>query len=196
MRLGPISGYLLLLGLFAGCAPDAPIDAHMLAAVTERRANEHVLRRVQWNGREQLFVDYPETAEDYQSRTLALAEYDMLGGVHLQPVTFAEEEGGLPEFALIGTANADGDPAQELVVQLRWQIRHYDVVGTLYEIRVFDQLSPDGGSPVLLREPSEQLGTGCDCDRRDEPDETYAFRTLTDIRGELARLGFAQSDAK
>lgn len=196
MRMCSLAMRLFVLGLCTACTPAEPIDASAIAAVTELLSEEHVLRHVRWNGRDHVFVDYPMTLDGQTERDVAIAERDWLGQVRLRGITVAEEEGGLPEVSLVGTVNADRDQAEELVVQIRWRIYNYDVAGALYETRVFDQLPPDGGPPVLLRGPSERIGTGCDCDRRDEPHEVYRFKTLAAIRSELARAGFVQGAAQ
>ncbi len=187
---------LVVLGLCTACNRAVPIDASAIAAVTELLPEEHSLRHVRWNGRDHVFVDYPMSLDGRTERVVDIADRDWLGGVRLLRVTVAEEEGGPPEIALIGTVNADRDPAEELAVQIRWPFYNYFVAGALYETRVFDQIPPDGGPPVLLRGPSERIGTGCDCERRDEPDEVYRFKTLAAIRSELARAGFVQGDVQ
>ena len=106
-------------------------------------------------------------------------------------VTIGEQEGGEPEVIAIGFANADRDPAAELVVMLRWPVRHADVDGSLYEVRIFDDLKPGQARPVYLKQVSERFAAhACDCGWSDGRRETYRFKTMALVRRELKRLGY------
>lgn len=150
-------------------------------------ADAHLIDTL-WNRRRTLFVDYPG-GED---RVLVALQRRPGGGWQRFDAARGEPEGGPARVAAIGFANADRDPARELIVILAWTIRHYDVAGTLYSVRILDDPSPGRRSlaplPTLAR-----LGLaaeGCDCDRRDEADERFPLATIAAVRRALRRGGY------
>jgi hypothetical protein len=62
-----------------------------------------------------------------------------------------EEDGGIADIAAIGFANADKNPAKELIVILKWNQQHAFELGTAYEVRIFDDARP-GQSRAGLHE--------------------------------------------
>jgi len=141
-----------------------------------------------WNGGETLFIDYL-TDEEYPARPLVALRRLPSGGFLRLNVTTGEHEGGDATVAAIGFANADRDAAQELIVILTWPVKHYDVGGELYEVRIFDDAKTD---QVALRPltVSPRFDVACDCSRRDGPDERAPFKTIASVKRELKRLGF------
>jgi hypothetical protein len=127
-----------------------------------------------WNGAPTLFVDYT-TAEAEPERPL----------VALQ----RRPKGGTPDILAIGFANADRDADRELIVILAWSQVHYDFSVTLYEVRLFDAPKP-GQAQLTLLPVSGKFGVGCECGRRDGPDEHYRFKTVAAVKAELKRLGY------
>ncbi len=146
-----------------------------------------------WNGRHTLFADYlvpfRDGGETYNNNELVALEERPDGAYRRIAITIGEQEGGDAEVAAIAFANADRDPARELVVILSWPVIHYDVGGTLYEVRIFDTPHPGAASLALLP-LSEHFGEGCDCTERDGPRRTYRFKTVASVRAELHRLGY------
>ncbi len=105
-------------------------------------------------------------------------------------MTIANQEGGAPEFAAIGFANADKDSAKELIVLIKWQQVHYDFSGHLWEVRLFDELKPSQTELRQLTALSSHFGLGCDCQWRDGTSQAYRYTTVASVRRELKRLGY------
>jgi hypothetical protein len=103
-----------------------------------------------------------------------------------------EEEGGRPEVRSVFFANADKDPAKELIVIVSWPQKHYDVYGDLYGTLVYD--NPDIGNPPeqlkLLEKVSARLDGGCDCRWRDGKVRKAKYKTAGDIRSALRKMGY------
>ena len=153
-------------------------------------AAPHVLT-ADWNGVPTLFVDY-ETAggdPDRAERPLVAIRPQPAGGYRAVQVTLGEQEGGTPDIKAIGFARATHNPSKDLIVILAWPQMHYDVEGTLYEVRIF--ASPEPGQTALtpLR-VSDKFGSGCDCRWRDGWSKRYRFKTIAAVQAELRRLGY------
>ena len=110
----------------------------------------HVLD-TSWNGRHTLFADYlvhVGQGSDAHSALEVVALEAQPGGAYRRiAVTTAEDEGGEAEIAAIGFANADHDPAKELIVILDWPQIHYDYGGSFFEVQILD--TPQPGAPRL-----------------------------------------------
>jgi len=143
----------------------------------------------EWNGAPTLFVDWLDGEGDNAERRLAALQREASGAYRKLTVTVGESEGGPPEVAAVGFANADRDPAKELIVILAWPVRHYDVDGTFYGVRLFAAPQPGQESLSLLK-LSRHFGEGCDCERRDGPPTRYQFKTIAAVKAELKRLGY------
>jgi len=141
-----------------------------------------------WNGIPTLFVDY-ETTGEYPERPLVALQRRPNGEYRIIKVTIGEQEGGTPDVVALGFANADRDPAKELIVILAWPQVHYDVEGTLYEVRIFDDPKPDQEALTLLK-VSQKLGSACDCGWRDGTMKHVRFKTIAAVKAELKRLGY------
>ena len=107
-------------------------------------------------------------------------------------VTTGEEEGDTAQIRAIGFANADKDPAKELIVLLSWNVQHADVNGTLYEVRIFDDIqSPSQTRLTYLKQVSAHFSAdSCDCDRSDGKPGHFRFKTIAAIRAELKKMGY------
>jgi hypothetical protein len=140
-----------------------------------------------WDGVRTLFADY-KTAVEYPERLLVALQQQPGGGYRAIQVTTGEQEGATPDIAL-GLANADHDPAEELVVILAWPQLHYDVEGTLYEVRFLDDPKPDQ-SPLTQFEVNQEFDATCDCGWRDGTTKRFRFKTIAAVRAELKRLGY------
>jgi len=149
-------------------------DAHVTAA--------------DWNGVASLFVDY-KTGDADPERPLVVLQRQASGGYRTIQVTVGEQEGGTPDVVAVGFANADRDPAKELIVILTWAQEHYDVSGTFYEVRIFDDPKPGQAALSLLR-VSQKLGSECDCTWRNGRSKHYRFKTIAAVKAELRRLGY------
>jgi hypothetical protein len=115
-----------------------------------------------WNATQTLFVDY-ETSGEYPERPVVALQRQLSGGYRAIKVTVGEQEGATPDLLALGFANADPDPAKELIVILAWPQNHQGVVGgTLYEVRIFDDAKP-GQTALALLKISQRFGSECDC---------------------------------
>lgn len=177
------------LALFAGSAAAqvSPIEAaHLVAG---NRTEVETLPAV-WNHSPVVFVNFRETAVGSSSRMLFLVHRDARSRLQQIQVTAIEEEGGPPEIAAIGFANADRDHALELVVILTWPQKHFDYEGSFFEVRLFDDLKPGQVALLPLKRLSAHFGIECDCDWRDGTHKRYRFKTIRAVKGELRRMGF------
>jgi len=141
-----------------------------------------------WSGIPTLFVDY-ETPGDDPERPLVALQQQPDGRYRTIQVTLGEQEGGTPDIAAIGFARADPHPAKKLIVILAWAQRHYDVEGTLYEVRIFDNPKPDQKALTLVK-LSQHFGSECDCGWRDGTTKHFRFKTIAAVKAELKRLGY------
>lgn len=160
-------------------ALDAAISRVLPAGVDP--SDVHRLKTA-WNSQATVFVDYPD-----QNDRVLKAFVPEGHGYRIVDIDTFEEEGGTAEISAIAFANADHDKAQELIVLAAWPVQHYDVEGTLYEVRAFDDLKAGAHS---LPAVSKHFDGGCDCNRRDEKPETYRYKTIAAIRKELSRMGY------
>lgn len=186
--------------LLAALALPAPAPAQTdaaYAASTQHRAAEKLglsaasvnVTPATWNGRAYIFADYLTGKEGEEERRLVMLAEAMNGPPIA--VTVGEQEGGAPEIAAIGFANADRDAAKELIAILAWNIRHYDVSGTMYDVRIMDDWKP-GQTALLPVKAAERLFRHyeCDCGRRDGPDEVAKVKTIAAVKQVLKRAGY------
>ena len=148
-------------------------------------AEMHVVSAA-WNGTPTLFVDYVDNNEE---RPLFALQREPAGAYRKLTVTLGEQEGGTPDIEAIGFANADKDPAKELIVILGWNQQHADVSGTLYEVRIFDDLKPGRTSLTQLK-ISDHFGSECDCDWKDGTHKRFRYKTIAAVKAELERMGY------
>jgi hypothetical protein len=191
LRLAAAFACLLLLAVPAVAATGGQTRGESDEVFAKRRlqlnddAAPHVTR-ARWNSVDMLFVDYV-TAGDAAERVLVVIEPQ---ADRVIQITTGEHEGGVPDIAAIGFANADDDPAQELIVLLAWRQNHpAAVVGTLYDVRIFDDAKP-GATALPLLKISEHFGMVCDCTWHDGTKERFRFKTIAAIKAELKRLGY------
>lgn len=183
----------LLLAL--GMTPQA--IAQEYAASTQYRAAQRLglpvdavnVTPATWNGQPWVFADYLSGPAGEEERQLVMLD-ERMAKPPVQ-VTVGEQEGGAPRILAIGFANADRDKARELIVLLAWDIRHYDVSGTMYGIRILDDWKPDQKALVPV-EKAEKLFKQyeCDCGRRDEPDTVAKVKTIAAVKQALKRVGY------
>jgi hypothetical protein len=164
-------------------------DGAFAERVLQLSQDNHVhVMAAAWNGSPMLFVDY-ETFDKDPERPLVALQQQPSGSYRIIRVTVGEQEGGTPDIAAIGFANADRDPAQEVIVILSWPQQHYDVEGTLYEVRIFDDAKP-GVDTLPLLKVSDHFGTVCDCNWRDGKSKRFRFKTIAAVKAELRKLGY------
>ena len=144
--------------------------------------------QAKWNGRNAAFVDYLSGADEDELKFFVV--YNDSGRLHSAKVTTGERDCCVPQVAAIGFGNADSDAAKELIVILRRPIFNYDVGGSLYEVRVFDDLKVGQESLTPLLKISTRFGSACDCQWRDGNRKRYKFKTIAAVQRELKRLGY------
>lgn len=110
-------------------------------------------------------------------------------------VTFGtiDTEGGNPLIEAIFFANADNDKAKEIIIIASWKQRHYDVNGTLYGTYVFDNKTIQKTFDLkFLEDISKKIEAECECNWSDGTSKKSKFKTASEIKNELIRLGFKQ----
>lgn len=143
-----------------------------------------------WNRNPVVFVHYLTASSDETQRLLYVVHRDARGDLRQTRVTAIDEDGGLPEIAAIGFANADRDPARELIVIETWSQQHYDYGGAFYEVRLFDDLKPGQLALIPLDRVSKRFRFGCECTWRNGKAEQYRFKTIPAEQRELRPMGF------
>lgn len=109
---------------------------------------------------------------------------------HILIDTF-EVEGGQAHIAAIFLANADKDKERELIILIKWNIRHYQIDGTLFETRVYDNIYIHNMPQKLtyLKSISKKLSGGFD--GWNEGKETVSkYKTASSIKQRLKQLGY------
>lgn len=182
---------ILLAAAPAVPAGSAPLVSEAVKLVGADRINTHTLETV-WNGKRTIFVDYPNRCDEAGDDCLKLyAVQSSNRGLVGIKVAEVEPEGGEPELAAIGFANADRDAAKELIVVLEWPQNHYDYGGSFIEVRLFDDVKLGQSALAPLSKLSKHFGLGCECSYHDgRKPEHYRFRTIAAVRRELKRLGY------
>lgn len=116
---------------------------------------------------------------------------DSVHGYRRVEIGLIGHDGAEPEIQSVFFANADSISGPELVVMATWRIYNYFVGGVIYGTHVYAlRPSADGRRFVYLEDVSEKVSGTCDCDRRDEPDETSRFKTAAEVRAGLRALGY------
>jgi hypothetical protein len=203
MRQLPYLACVLLLSLpqaAAAASQRAPGEGAQAFAqrVLKGTLEPEDILETRWNGESVIFASRvvtqapPENPKLQEEDRILVALRAMPDGTTQKiDVTTGEEEGGTAQIKAIGFANADKDPAQELIVVLGWDVQHADVAGTLYEVRIFDDIqSPAQTRLTYLKTVSEHFNTDtCDCSRDDGKPEHFRFKTIAAIKAELKRMG-------
>ncbi len=155
-----------------------PEDAHTVSAI--------------WNGQQTVFVDHPSARDAYGGTDRQIYAVRRSNGRLIAiKVAKVEQDGGDPEVAAIGFANADGDEAKELIVIVEWPQSHYDYGGRFLEVRLFDDAKPGQSALAPMSKLSKHFGLGCECSYRDQrKPQHYKFSTIASVQRELRRLGY------
>jgi hypothetical protein len=111
-----------MIGLSAGPAFGSPVEltaenAARLLGVDAAQTNTVA---TVWNGGRTLFVDFPVQTVDLAERHVFMVRAQG-STLRRHLVTIAGEEGGAPELAAIGFANADRDAAKELIILIKYE---------------------------------------------------------------------------
>jgi hypothetical protein len=184
-----IAAVLLVLSVATSATPiSADQAAHL---VNGDEADTHVQQAV-WNGQDVAFVDFarPASQPEFDELALFVVSRNVADELEKAFVTAIEHEGGPPEIAALGFANADRDREKELIVIVTWPQVHYDYGGAFYEVRFFDNLAPGRSALKPLERVSKRFAFGCECTWRDGKIEHYRFRTIAAVKKELLRLGY------
>jgi hypothetical protein len=104
-----------------------------------------------------------------------------------------DNEGGEPKIESVFFANVDKDTAKELIIIASWEQSHYDMSGTLYGTFIYDDI-PDYDKMKLnfMNDLSDKFSGGCECSWRDGTNKKSKFKTASDIKRHLIKLGFKQ----
>jgi hypothetical protein len=163
----------------------------------------HKVLETKWNGNSTIISLYdityklPEENDPGQQTYHKIIGFvfSELGKNTYSEVTFGtiDTEGGNPSIETIFFANADSDKAKEIIIIASWEQRHYDVNGTLYGTYVFDNQTIEKTFDLkFLEEISKKLDGGCECNWRDGTNKKSKFKTASEVKKELASLGFKQ----
>lgn len=186
------------LPVIAALSSLAAVAAAALPSITAGDALRHLKTDVDtanaspiiWNGVPGIMVDRLSGPDGAVQRLVELVHRTSDGTLRSIRVTMAEPEGGDAEVEAWGLANADADPALELALILRWPVVHQDVSGTLYEVRLFDDVKAGEAALRPLTRLSAHFGSGCACQERDGRRRSFRYASMTAVRRELARLGY------
>ncbi|MBV9240804.1 MAG: hypothetical protein JO314_02250 [Acidobacteria bacterium] len=147
-----------------------------------------------WNGKKTIFAFYETQPKDPNDTVLegfvfVPADADSYERIHMH--TFGVD-GGTPQIESVFFANADKDPASELVVIVCWPQVHYDYSGNWYGTVILDDI-PAGTHPTELKyleKVSEKVSGGCDCEFRDGRKPDKRFENAAQVKAGLKRLGY------
>jgi hypothetical protein len=181
---------LLSLAAPAAAEPSLLTPERAIAFLDVPPAKEPNTLVTKWNRVPTIFVDYTDTSEDLDIQVLKAVSLDTQQRLVAHDITIAYPNGGPPQIAAIGFANADRDPADELIVLIRIDQKHYDYSGHFVEIQIIDDVTPNKAQADLLPKLSEHFGLGCVCSFRDGRRESYKFDSIAAIKRELKRLGY------
>lgn len=163
----------------------------------------HKVLETKWNGLPVVISLYDQTYKlPIQNDPDQQTYHKIVGAVFIQldknnysETTFGtiDTEGGDPTIETVFFANADTDKTKELIIIASWEQRHYDVSGTLYGTYVFDyELTSATLEWKFLEEISRKLDGGCECNWSDGTSKKAKFKTASEVKNELTRLGYKQ----
>jgi hypothetical protein len=160
-------------------------DAAFVARIFRLGPDEANIVAADWNGVRALFVDFERGADSESPERPLYVLLQQPGGTFREVlVTLGETEGGAPDVAAISFANADRDPARELIVILSWSEPHAGACSPIDEVRILDDAKP--GERALRQLPiSKHFGVGCANTSKD-----FRYATVGAVKAELKRLGY------
>lgn len=171
----------------AFAARNAPLQSELVHTVIQTTAWDTPNSVIAFYKRDVKEGSTPETIVDgYLFLPRSAGNYEKILIHHF------EEEGDTARIEAVFFANADRDPAKELVVLCSWKQNHAIVKGTLYGTFVFDDVRA-GSHPAeltLLQGISDKVSGGCDCWFESGQKADKRFRTAAQVRAGLKRLGF------
>lgn len=163
----------------------------------------HKVIETKWNGNSTIISLYdisyklPEQ-NDPDEQTYHKIEgfvFSELGENTYSIVTFGtiDTEGGDPLIQTVFFANADNDKSKELIIVASWEQKHYDFNGTLYGTYVFDDETIEKTLDLkFLEKISKKLAGGCECSWSNGTNKKAKFKTASEVKRELIRLGYKQ----
>jgi hypothetical protein len=163
----------------------------------------HKVLETKWNGNSVIISLYDKTYKlpvqsDPDQQTYHKIEgfvFSELDKYTYSKVTFGtiDTEGGNPSIETVFFANADNDKKKELIIVASWEQRHYDVNGTLYGTYVFDNETIEKTLDLkFLEQISKKLEGDCECNWSDGTTKKSKFKTASEVKKELIRLGYKQ----
>jgi hypothetical protein len=163
----------------------------------------HKVLETKWNGNSVIISLYDITYKlpeqnDSDEQTYHKIEgfvFSELGENTYSIVTFGtiDTEGGDPLIQTVFFANADNDKSKELIIVASWEQKHYDVNGTLYGSYVFDDETIEKTLDLkFLKKISKELAGGCECSWSNGTNKKAKFKTASEVKRELIRLGYKQ----
>ena len=199
LRSGAITARLLILAavtaLTTGSAIAQAPDPTVSFDSSAPREAETTLR-TNWNGQPAVFTTWLDSRsvqnEDGDLETVRTRRLEVvLNGDRRLAVGAWDEQGGPAEIKAIFFANADNDPALELIVITTWPVQHADVVGAFYEVRVYDDVATAQGDRLRpIPALNKHFGAGCYCERQGATPDHYSYHTVAAVKSELRRMGF------
>ena len=162
----------------------------------------HKVLETKWNSFPVIISLYDQTYKlPINNNTDQQTYHKIVGAVFVQfdknnyrKTTFGtiDTEGSNPSIETVFFANADTDSTKELIVIASWKVQHYDVSGTLYGTYIFDNELTSIIAWKPLEKISRKLDGGCECSWRDGTSKKVKYKTASDIKKELTRLGYKQ----
>ncbi|MBX7227022.1 MAG: hypothetical protein K1X55_13395 [Chitinophagales bacterium] len=161
----------------------------------------HKVLKTKWNGNSAIIALYDITYKLPEPNDSDQQTYhEIVGFIFFKldkntysKITFGtiDTEGSNPSIKTVFFANADNDKAKELIVIASWEQRHYDVNGMLYGTYIFDNETVEKTLDLqYLEEISKKLDGGCECNWNDGTNKKAKFKTASEIKKELVRLGY------
>ncbi|MEO6736367.1 MAG: hypothetical protein ABIM97_08370 [Ginsengibacter sp.] len=163
----------------------------------------HKVIDTKWNSTSVIIAFYQETYKLPKQNDPDQQDYlRIVGTIFIQsdsnsyekfPIDIFDSEGGNPVIESVFFANADNDNKKELIIIVSWNQVHYDVGGILYNTFIYDNLINAGQTNLSpMKDLSEKLDGGCDCSWRDGTSRKAKYKTASDIKKGLTKLGFKQ----
>lgn len=161
----------------------------------------HKVLETKWSEKPVIIALYDQTYKPPRQNDAGQQTYHrIIGAIFIQlddkkysKTTFGtiDTEGGDPHIETVFFSNADKDETKELIIIASWEQRHYDFSGTLYGTFVFDyELTNTALEWEFLEGISRKLDGGCECVGRDGTRKNAKFKTASEVKEELIRLGY------
>lgn len=166
--------------------PDSSEMAHAVLETTELGTKEKII--IAFFRKTVHEVKQMDTYVDHSSYQYIIGHLYIPTGKNLYQQILIDTtypEGGAPEIISVFFANADKDKNKELVILCKYEQRHYDVSGAIYETFIYDFV--DGDTQYL--EISKKFDA-YDLWFRDGKREKAKYKTAADVKAALKRMGY------